>query len=131
MLFGWKKTIRNFIPLLLLAVMVSCCPSSYTQGTVYVPEAAGNIGPASIYASCSPIDIVTGAKTENKASYITDNTHTEEHPIHQNKSAMLFCSMAISLSAAVLCVYILHAVTKAISANLYVIRYIHKTDGMK
>ena len=71
------------------------------------------------------------AKTGNKASYITDNTHTEEHPIHQNKSAMLFCSMAISLSAAVLCVYILHAVTKAISANLYVIRYIHKTDGMK
>lgn len=131
MIFECKNRIKHCVLLLLLAIVVSCCPAYYTQGMVYIPEAAGKCESASIYASYSPIDTLITTDVEKKESYISDNSQGQPHRIHFDKSTMLFCSTAISLFAAVLCISILHAVTKATSANLYIIRYIHSTDGMK
>ena len=131
MVLKCRKLTGNFISLLILAVVISCCPTNLTQENLYLSPVAASENVASIYAALSPVEAIQTGKTEEKQEIITDNSSSvSTRRILSRDSLLLYC-LPLSLCLASICFAILYAVTRAASSSLYIIKFIQLSDGMK
>ena len=131
MIYKCRKLTQQFIALLILAVTVSCCPFGFRQGNQYFPVDAVSDSAASIYASFAPLETIRTGRTEERQEIIADIGSAEPNRQKISKNTLLLHCITISLCFASICIAILYAVTKAASANLYIIKFIQLSDGMK
>ena len=131
MLSKCRKPARFLISLLVMTVVISCCSANSDRGRLYFPEDDATEKAASVYASFAPIEVIQTGRAEEKQEIIAENhpgTPTRKS-ISENQP-LLYC-LPLSLCLASICIALLYAVTKAASANLFIIRYIQLSDGMK
>ncbi len=131
MVLKCRKLMGSFLSLLILTVVVSCCPNTLNLGILYLPIDAATEKATSICASLAPIEAIQAGRTEEKQEIAADNSTSVQTRRVASKDTQLLLRVPLSLGIASICLAILYAVTSATSANLYIIKFIQLSDGMK
>ena len=125
------KPSRKHAALLIIAVMFSLCSSILVQSNADVLSDDSIDRKPSICDTFKPIEEIGSAKTEEKKEIIVGHGLAASRRQGLSKHTSLICFIAMSLYFASICIAILHAKMKAESGTLYIIRFIHLSDGMK